>query len=209
MRLCLFLIMTPFLLIAAPVVPPAPLIIVDPGHGGYDLGASVQSTYEKSLALSTAMLVKKYLVQKGYKVIMTRTRDVYISLKDRAEIANKTRGKLFLSLHFNADKNQTASGIEVFYYNSTNKWRTRCSKKLAESTLSSLLTATQAPSRGVKVGNFHVIRETEMPAILIEAGFITHVQERGHLKDLRYRDKLARAISNGVEHYFKSALGAN
>jgi N-acetylmuramoyl-L-alanine amidase len=203
MRGALLLVFLPIFLTAAP------LVIIDPGHGGYDLGASVQSTYEKSLTLSTAMLVKKYLSQKGYKVIMTRTKDVYLSLKERAEIANKTRGKLFVSVHFNADKNLAASGIEVFYYNGTNKWRTRCSKKLAECALSSLLSETKAPSRGVKAGNFHVIRETEMPAVLIEAGFITHSQERGHLKDLRYRDKLAKAISKGIEEYFKVALGAN
>ena len=197
-----------FLLFIAPLfLCAAPLVVIDPGHGGCDFGASVQSTYEKSLALSTSMLLKKYLTEKGYKVIMTRTRDIYLPLKDRADIANKTRAKLFVSLHFNADKNQTASGIEVFYYMSPNKWRTRCSKKLAECTLLNLLADTGAASRGVKTGNFHVIRETEMPAVLIEAGFITHAKERGHLKDLRYRDKLARAMAKGIEKYF--ALGAN
>lgn len=207
MRFFLALLLT-FSLHAAPSKkkkspPPKPLIVLDPGHGGFDLGASVGSTSEKYLALSTALLTKKYLQRKGYKVIMTRTRDIFIPLKDRAHTANKTRGKLFVSFHFNSAKNTSAKGIEIYYYGSGNKWRRNASNKLAKTVLSRLLTTTKASSRGVKKGNFHVIRETKMPAILIEGGFMTNKTEGNRLRDFKYRDKLARATADGIHRYFR------
>ncbi|MCH9614900.1 MAG: N-acetylmuramoyl-L-alanine amidase LytC [Chlamydiia bacterium] len=201
-KLTLFLLLT-LSLFGAPVKKaPGPLIVLDAGHGGYDVGSASHKTYEKDLCLSTTMLTKKYLTQKGYRVVLTRTRDVFIPLKKRAAIANKTRARLFVSLHFNAAKTDKAAGIEVFYYNKGNKWRQNCSSKLAKRVLANLLWTTKAPSRGVKVGNFHVIRETSMPAILVEGGFITNTKERNKLKDARYRDKIARAVAAGIHSYF-------
>lgn len=178
------------------------LIVIDPGHGGFDIGANVQSVQEKALALRTAALAKKYLNDIGYRVILTRSRDVFIPLKKRTSIANDTKSKLFVSVHYNAHKNPQAKGIEVYFYQKSSKWRTGCSKKLAENVLSRLLARTGAVSRGVKHGNFHVIRETSMPAILVEGGFITHPQERDRLKERKYIDQIAQAIAEGVDKYF-------
>ncbi len=178
------------------------LIILDAGHGGYDLGCRLASCNEKSLALSTTLMAKKYLNEKGYKVILTRSRDVFLTLKRRTQIANETKSKLFVSFHFNAAKNTAAKGIEVFYYQSKDKWRSNSSKKLAVRVLSKMIDRTGANNRGVKVGNFHVIRETKMPAVLIEGGFITHEGERNKLKDINYRSKLARAVADGIDSYF-------
>lgn len=185
---------------------PGTLIVVDPGHGGFDLGASSNSVIEKILCLSTGHLVKKYLNALGYRVVLTRTRDVFLSLQQRTDIANKVRGKLFLSLHYNAAKSVSASGIEVYYYNGKDQYRARESKKLATTVLSRMLQQTGAFSRGIKQGNFHVIRETRMPAILVEGGFITHSGERILISDITYREKLAKAIAEGVDRYCKTAL---
>lgn len=180
------------------------LIVLDPGHGGFDTGAACHSCEEKTLALSTALLTKKYLNELGYKVVMTRTRDIFIPLKKRATIANTTNGKLFLSLHYNSEKATSASGIEVFFYDSKNKWKRTSSEKLAKNILSRMLDRTGAPSRGVKTGNFHVLRETKMPSILIEGGFITHDKERSQLTDIKYQEQIAKAIAEGVDVYLKS-----
>lgn len=179
------------------------LIIIDAGHGGYDVGARVSSCNEKSLALSTALMTKKYLTAMGYRVILTRSRDIFIPLQRRTTIANQTKSKLFVSVHFNSAKSKQAKGIEVFFYNSKDKWRSGASKKLARRVLSKLIARTGAHDRGVKDGNFHVIRETKMPAILVEGGFITHDEERHKLTDVTYREKLARGIAEGIDNYFK------
>ncbi len=180
------------------------LIVIDPGHGGFDIGATVRSIEEKALALKTSTLVKQYLHQKGYRVILTRSRDVFISLSKRTNIANDTKSKLFVSIHYNAFKNPQASGIEVYYYNKGGRWRQDASKKLATLVLNGMIATTGAKNRGVKTGFFHVIRETNMPAILIEGGFITNPQEYAHLADQHYVEKMARSIADGIEKYLTS-----
>lgn len=179
------------------------LIIIDAGHGGYDLGAKIAACNEKSLALSTALLVKKHLSDMGYRVILTRSRDIFLPLQKRTEIANQTKGKLFVSVHFNSAKSPDAKGIEIFYHDSQDKTRSASSKELARKVLTKILDRTGALSRGVKGGNFFVIRETKMPAILVEGGFITSEEERKLLIDVNYRDKLAKGIAEGIDHYFK------
>ena len=184
-----------------------PTIIVDIGHGGTDRGARAKSPFceEKRLCLQTGRLVKKYLDQLGYKVIMTRTTDVFVPLPRRVEIADQAKGNLFVSIHYNSSRSPSAQGIEIFYCDSKDeKIRTSASKKLADSILSKVIRRTSATSRGVKKGNFLVIRETSMPAVLVEGGFISNPDERAQLKDPEYLDKIARGIADGVDQYYKN-----
>lgn len=180
-----------------------PLIVLDPGHGGYDEGAKVGSVYEKKLSLTTALLTKKLLEDRGYRVILTRSKDVYIPLDKRAAIANNNESDLFVSIHYNAAKNPTAKGIEVFYYNQEKAKRTKSSKALANSILYHLIDQTLASSRGVKKGNHHVTRETTMPAVMVEGGFITNPDERSNLKERTYLEKVAEGIAEGVDKYMR------
>ena len=180
------------------------LIMIDPGHGGFDRGAIAQKIQEKTLSLSTATLVKHFLNEKGYRVLLTRSRDIFLSLSKRATIANRTKSALFVSIHYNAFKNSQVEGIEIYYYNKGPRWRQNRSKKLAEEVLEGMIATTRAKNRGIKPGNFYVIRETHMPAILIEGGFITHPQEGIHLSNQNYLEKLAHAIADGIEKYCKS-----
>ncbi len=181
-----------------------PLVVLDAGHGGFDLGACHHSTEEKDLALSTTLILKRYLNEKGYRVILTRNRDIFVPLKERAHMANESKSRVFVSIHYNAAQSKQAKGIEVYYFNKGEKLRIDSSKKLATDVLSKMLHHTKAPSRGVKHGNFLVIRETKMPAILVEGGFITHPDEVKSLNNREYREELARSIAEGVDHYFKS-----
>lgn len=184
-----------------------PTIVIDAGHGGTDLGARAKFPFceEKRVCLQTARLVKKYLDQLGYHVVMTRNTDAAISLSKRVEIASQARSSAFVSIHYNSSRNPIAQGIEIFYFDSKEeKTRAQSSKKLADSILPRLLRRTQAISRGVKKGNFYVIRETSMPAILIEGGFISNPTERALLKSRDYQEKIARGIADGIDQYFKS-----
>ncbi len=202
MRAFLLALLLPFLSLNAT----GPTVVIDAGHGGLDLGARGYKPYceEKRLSLQTAKLVKKYLGQLGYHVIMTRVSDAFISLSKRVETANKTGSDLFVSVHYNSSRNPTAKGIEVFFCDAkSNTLRTASSRKLASLVLTRLIHRTKAISRGVKKGNFYVIRETKMPAILVEGGFISNPGERNLLKDPKYLDQIARAIADGVDQYFK------
>ena len=181
-----------------------PVVILDAGHGGTDEGAKVRSFQEKKVTLLTTLLAKKHLEELGYRVILTRNRDSYVSLPKRVSIANKANASLFVSIHFNASKSTDAQGIEVFYYNSDEMWRSRASQRLASCILYRVIDQTDGTSRGVKHGNFHVIRETGMPAVLVEGGFITHQGERNKLKDRAYLDRIAVGIAQGVDKYLKT-----
>lgn len=177
------------------------LIIVDAGHGEFDFGAHTKLCKEKQLCLTTAILVEKHLKELGYRVLMTRNMDRFLPLKQRVALANQSKGNLFVSLHYNAAKNTAAHGMEVYYYNKKSKTRALRSKCLAQYVLSKMLANTGAISRGVKAGNFCVIRETTMPAILIEGGFITNSKEAKLLNDRKYLDKIAFGISQGIDRF--------
>jgi len=183
-----------------------PIVVIDAGHGGLDLGARFRHPFceEKRMTLTCALLAKKYLNQLGYKVILTRSTDVFVSLPRRVHIANQSRCTLFVSLHFNSSSNADANGVEIFYCEKEKEdRRAKSSRKLAQSILGDLLQKTKAKSRGVKKENFFVIRESRVPAVLVEGGFITNPYERNLLKQRQYLDKIARGVAAGVDKYFK------
>jgi len=186
----------------------APLVVVDAGHGGRDIGTKSRAPYceEKRVALSTALLAKQYLEQLGYRVLLTRSSDAFIPLFRRVQKANLARCAIFVSIHYNSSPNHRAHGIEIYYCDQKKqKRRATASQKLAAAILQDLIKKTGARSRGVKKGNFYVIRETKMPAILVEGGFISNPQERKQLKAKNYQEKIARAVANGVDVYFKKS----
>ncbi len=202
--------------------PPPPLkqelIIVDAGHGGKDAGAnSKKEGYEeKDLTLETAFLIVDSLKQLGYKPVMTRKQDLFVPLETRAEIANSLEADLFVSIHYNYSVSKEAEGVEVFYYKEGKtplSTRVARSKELGQEVLKKIAKQTGANSRGVKQANFAVVRETSMPAILIEAGFLSNPTERAKIKDHNYRLTLAQGIAQGIDTYLrahktiKSAIG--
>lgn len=181
-----------------------PIIILDAGHGGKDKGARVKNFEEKRLTLRTAYLVKKRLESLGYRVIMTRTRDIFLPLGTRVAFANQRKSSIFVSIHYNSAKSPVAKGIEIFYYGKGPTDRKGKSKELATKIHDQAIESTKASPRGVKQGNFQVIRETFMPAVLIEAGFITNTEERKNLENQSYLNELAFGIAQGINKYVKS-----
>jgi N-acetylmuramoyl-L-alanine amidase len=184
------------------------VIMIDPGHGGEDFGthSTTPPRYqEKYLNLATSYMVQEFLHQLGYKTMMTRQKDVFVSLEQRAAMANREKPALFVSVHYNAAPSTQADGVEVYYYRSAeNKERTAKSKKLAEMVLSKIIFKTEAKSRGVKHGDFAVIRQTEMPAILVEGGFLTNDGEMEKLKDPVYLKRVAWGIAEGIHQYLST-----
>jgi len=181
-------------------------IIVDAGHGGKDAGTtSKRERYEeKSLTLETAFLISDQLKKLGYKTIMTRNTDTFVPLEARANIANSVNADLFVSIHYNFSSSQEAEGVEVYYYKEEKKpipLRIAQSKELGAEVLKKVIVQTGAESRGVKQANFAVVRETKMPAILIEAGFLSNPKEREKLRDQKYLQALAKGIAQGVDQY--------
>ena len=176
-------------------------VFVDPGHGGIDDGASGFGHLEDELNLQVAKIVESKLKQKGIEVKMSRTSDVYISLAERAQMANSYGADAFISIHQNSSDNQSASGIETYYHTDKIGY-----KPYSDEIHTNAIQETGAKDRYVKSANFAVIRETNMPSALFESGFITNQEESKKLADPVYQDKLASAIANGVETYLKENI---
>ena len=184
-------------------------IVIDAGHGGKDFGAQSHGSsksQEKVLTLATGLFLNDALERMGYQTILTRGEDFFVPLKLRAEFANGNRAALFISVHYNAASNKEAEGVEVYYYPSeTMQERTAESKVLAETVLRHLISDTSMKSRGVKKGDFAVIRETKMPAILVEGGFLTNEKEANRLRDPQVQKTIAESIASGIHEYLHSA----
>lgn len=200
--------------IPAPHKPHRPLcsqvtVIIDPGHGGDDEGAKSLGTpvyCEKNFNLVAARFLREHLDQMGISTQMTRDKDVFVSLERRAQFATRRSKEIFVSVHFNAAPSADAEGIEVFYYNDKDhSERTAASKALASAVFAQVVPATKAKPRGVKHGNYHVLRENTVPAILIEGGFLTHSTELESIKDPVYLKQLTRGVAQGIANYLKSS----
>lgn len=173
-------------------------VILDPGHGAHDRGAAIGYVFEKHLALDTARRVEQLLRAQGIKVIMTRSRDVFIPLPDRAAAGNRYRNSIFVSLHYNYSRGGGGSGVEAYYHYSS-------SYSLAAYIQAYLVQRTRMSNRGVKRASFHVIRNTvRNPAVLIECGFVSNSTERSRMMTGEFRAKIAEGIAAGIVAYKKA-----
>lgn len=169
-------------------------VVIDPGHGAGDLGGHDGKVYEKHLALDTSMRLEHYLEASGYRTVMTRRSDVFISLPKRASIGNSHSNSIFVSVHYNYTWKRDVSGLETFYNNSR-------SKPLAQYVQAEMLKRVRCVNRGVKYARYYVIRNAKNPAILVECGFVSNRRERNRMKKAGYRDDMARGIAEGIAKY--------
>ncbi len=171
------------------------LIILDPGHGGKDVGAiGVSGKYEKDLVLGITNQLRTALEDEGYTVVLTRLDDSYVSLDERVNIADRTNAFAFVSIHANSAANPFAEGLEVYkYYDSDHK--------PAQNVLDAILMQTGQVNRNVKEAGFYVIKNTLMPSILIETGFISNVREEAFLWDQENQEDIVRGIVKGIMKY--------
>lgn len=169
-------------------------VVIDPGHGGHDNGGQFGYLYEKHLALDVSFRLQRYLEGKGIKSSLTRQRDVFIPLEDRPTVANRLSKSIFVSIHFNYVSYSGPAGTETFYYNSEGQ-------KLAAQIQGLIAQGLGTPNRGVKFARFKVLRSCNMPAALVEGGFISTGNDRSRVLDPRYRQRLAELIGEGILRY--------
>ncbi len=206
-------------------------VVLDPGHGGKDPGAiSKKGTREKDIVLDIAKRIKRILEREGIKVTMTRDRDIFLTLKERAELANRVKADLFLSIHANANRYSRIKGFEIYFYSPKTTdpqallaYRLEGEKykevkegtikkilcdmillekkaesfKIAEYLIKSLKTQN-IRFRTMRGASFYVLRNTYIPALLLEVGYLTNSTEEKFLKNSYYREQLAEAISQSI-----------
>ncbi|MDB4508253.1 N-acetylmuramoyl-L-alanine amidase [Akkermansiaceae bacterium] len=184
------------LALALPATASFKTVVIDAGHGGRDNGGSYGKVYEKWLALDTAMRVEKKLQSKGFRTVMTRRSDSFISLSSRARLGNKYSNSIFVSIHYNFTWKRNVSGLETFYYSAA-------SKPLAAAVQKCMLSRVKSVNRGVKYARYYVIRYSKNPAILVEGGFVSNSRERSRTKEGWYREAIADGIVDGIVAYKK------
>lgn len=174
-------------------------IMLDAGHGGSDTGAiGVTNCYEKDIVLGTAQQLQRKLENMGYEAVQTRDDDSFMSLGARADYANDVLPIIFVSLHANSIKNPEFTGVMTFHYEGSSEGR-----KLASAIQRYLLSSTGAVDRGVRTANFFVLRETVVPAVLVEIGFLTNSIEEYKLRDPAYQKRIVDGIAAGIDEYMR------
>lgn len=215
-------------------------IVLDPGHGGHDPGAKGPTGLrEKDVTLDIAKRVAEILFERtSDRIILTRSDDRFVGLRDRAAIANENNADMFVSIHVNAAPSRTARGVETFYQSVSLVESSRLLEKLGGSsydpkgsaevsmTIESLLKSKMqkgsvelaisiqdelsrelgVENRGVKEAMFVVLRNSEVPAVLVEVGFISNPSEEKKLRSQAYRDRIAKAIASGIIKFRENAI---
>lgn len=197
-----------------------PTVILDPGHGGHDEGAASHGLREKDLTLDLALRVEQMLRSADFPVILTRRDDTYMSLPERAEMANRFDKSIFVSLHFNESSEPSATGVETFYADQKVSpedswmWVGLFSKPemppldngevLASFIQAALVMKVDVVNRGIKSRSLYVVRNVRNPAVLVEGGFISNPLEARLLMNSDYRQRLAGAIAEGIVNYEKT-----
>ncbi len=182
------------------------IVVLDAGHGGIDPGASAGGYNEKDINFTILNLyTKEYFKNSDIKIYFTRIEDVKIDLYERADFASRVEADLFISLHMNAVSSTSVNGTSVYYsLLNTSTMRGGLNGKLMASTLTNNLSkALGTKNRGVATANFVVIRETRMPAVLIELAFITNADDRKIITTEATQRKAAKTIFDTVVGFFK------
>lgn len=207
-------------------------VILDPGHGGHDNGASSSFGSEKNFTLDVALAARRELIHAGYRVEMTRATDTFVSLEDRVKFANRFAHAVFVSIHFNSSTGGV--GVESFALAPEGVTSNMSSEHhvsaadvarhagnaqdehniaLTASIHATVLSRMAAFDRGVKHSRFHVLRDVKIPAVLVEGGFLTDPSEGQRIATGYYRQRLGAAIAQGVQNYNAAVnyrtMGAN
>jgi N-acetylmuramoyl-L-alanine amidase len=195
----------PYLGAAAPVIPQTPTIpmrahiAIDPGHGGRDPGTiGIHGTQEKDINLEVARRITSELQRRGLTVTMTRQRDEFIELESRADIANRRNVDLFVSIHADSAPNPNAQGFTLYVAEAASSEALRAARAIAQA-----MATTGLDSRGIRRNDYRVLVQTDSPAVLIELGYLSNVQDSARLLNSAFQDRLAAAIASGIADYLR------
>lgn len=183
------------------------IITIDPGHGGGQPGARVtkngKTHNEKDITLKIGTLVTERLSGKGASVIMTRAEDVQVGLYERTRMSNQSKAHFFVSIHCDSNsKPNSASGTTIYYHGDNAD-----SRALAQAILNEIVQVSGLPSKGVRTdktlyqNGLAVLRTSDMPAVLIEVGYLNHDGDRAKLIDPKFQARVADAIARGIQKY--------
>ena len=170
-------------------------IVLDPGHGGSDQGASSSTpskSLEKNYTLKTAKELKELLNKEGAHVKMTRSNDKYVSLDDR-----NIKGDAFISIHNDALDSSNANGVTVYWFKDKQE-------SLAQTLNSAIQKKALLTNRGSRQQNYQVLRQTDIPAVLLELGYISNPTDESMINDQLHRQVVEQAIVDGLKQYFSS-----
>ncbi|MBM5904149.1 cell wall amidase [Staphylococcus epidermidis] len=170
-------------------------IVLDPGHGGSDQGASSSTpskSLEKNYTLKTAKELKKLLNKEGAHVKMTRSNDKYVSLDDR-----NIKGDAFISIHNDALDSSNANGVTVYWFKDKQE-------SLAQTLNSAIQKKALLTNRGSRQQNYQVLRQTDISAVLLELGYISNPTDESMINDQLHRQVVEQAIVDGLKQYFSS-----
>lgn len=191
------------------------IIIIDAGHGGIDPGANRPGVLEKDINLAIALQLKDNLHKQGAKVVMTRAVDMELSnlcdnnkvkdryhrdLNARIEMVEESDADIFISIHANASSKVKQRGVECYY-----SGKSEAGKRLAEAIEGQLQAVTKINHEATPAP-FFVLRRNKVPAVLIEVGYITNLEERDLLQTTDYQQHLAEAISTGIHNYYQKSM---
>jgi N-acetylmuramoyl-L-alanine amidase len=220
-------------------------VVIDPGHGGHDTGAVGGGKREKQLVLQIAKRVQSHLKKMGFRVLMTRSNDRFVPLRDRTRYANRKHGDVFVSIHVNSighPKKRSLNGIETYFLQPSRNERARrvaarensvvlrrkdrlsqnvilnavmtgpkivLSNKLAIDIQRHMLGNVRRHYKhvhdgGVRSAPFWVLVGAEMPAVLVEVGYLSNRNERKRLTSSRYQELLAQGIAQGIANYLRN-----
>ncbi|MBO0992864.1 N-acetylmuramoyl-L-alanine amidase [Bacillus sp. SD088] len=172
-------------------------IVLDPGHGGNDIGASGQNgTLEKQVTLETANKIKTTLEQAGAEVLMTRDDDEYVELEERGELAAENQADLFVSIHYDAFETNDVEGMTSYYYHNRDKKLAECIHQYI------FIEDIHARNRGVSYGDYYVLRENKVPAVLLELGYISNAEDEARINSAAFQEKVATGIVDGIKAFF-------
>lgn len=193
-------------------------IVLSPGHGGRDPGYIIRDQQEKKYTLLFAKELKEILQRAGFKVVLTRDKDIYVDLEEQAKLAARAKGDLFINLHFNAHTDVDAKGVEVFCLTPEGATSTNGGRKAErmpgnKHNASNALLAYQIQKafvrdmdmldRGVRRASFVVLRNATMPCVLVEAGFMSNPGDAKKIFDSKNRRKMAQSVTDALLAYKK------
>ncbi|MGG7619766.1 SH3 domain-containing protein [Bacillus coreaensis] len=173
------------------------VIVIDPGHGGRDTGATgIKGSYEKNLTLKTAQLLYDKLKTAGANVVMTRNTDSYLSLSSRVGMSHTYAADAFISIHYDSILDSSVRGMTSYYYHNYQQ-------SLATAVGKEVASFTKLKDRGVRYGDYHVLRENKRSSVLLELGYLSNSAEETLVNSESYQANAATGIYQGLAKYFK------
>lgn len=174
-------------------------IVIDPGHGGRDSGAiGVKGTLEKDMTLRTSKLLFDKLKASEANVVLTRTSDIYVSLRSRVSLSHYRNADAFISVHYDSVEDRSVRGITSYFY------KTAVDAPLASAIQKEMIKNTKLKDRGHRYGNYHVLRDNKQPSVLLELGYLSNSTEELTIISGNFQENISNGIYYGLAQYFKN-----